>query len=82
MSTETPISEAATAAAAAASKVTNLGAATAVGAGFLASNWIGLAGLAIAIAGFFVNWYYKHQTFKRQCEIDLHRGRIETEDKP
>lgn len=66
MSNTTHAQEAAAAASAAlASKATNVGAATAVGAGFLANNWIGLAGLTIALAGFFVNWYYKHQTYKR-----------------
>jgi hypothetical protein len=62
---ENQIQDAATvAAAAAASKVTNLGAATAVGAGFLADNWIGLAGLLVGVAGFVVKWYYEHKTFK------------------
>ncbi len=67
MTTET-VNETAAATAALASKATNYGAVTAVAGGFLADNWIGLAGLIIAFAGFLVNWYYKHQTFKRQCE--------------
>lgn len=69
MSNSTHAQEAAAAASAAlASKATNVGAATAVGAGFLANNWIGLAGLLIGLAGFLVNWYYKHQTFKKLQE--------------
>lgn len=47
-----------------ATKTTNIGAATAVGAGFLANNWIGIAGLLIGLAGFLVNWYFKYRTFK------------------
>jgi hypothetical protein len=62
---DTQVQEAAAAASAAvASKATNLGAATAVGAGFLANNWIGIAGLIVGIAGFAVKWYYEHKTYK------------------
>ena len=57
---------AAAAAAAAASKATNIGAATAVGAGFLANNWIGIAGLIIGLAGFGVNWYFKLKEDRRR----------------
>lgn len=65
MSNTTQAQEAATAASAAiASKTANLGAATAVGAGFIANNWIGIAGLVIGTAGFFVKWYYEHKTYK------------------
>lgn len=64
---------AAAASAAIASKTTNIGAATAVGAGFLSNNWIGIAGLVIALAGFFVNWYFKWRTFKllEREKVDL-----------
>jgi hypothetical protein len=65
MPNEVQIQEAAAAASAAlASKATNIGAATAVGAGFLANNWIGIAGLLIGVAGFVVNWYFKWKTYK------------------
>lgn len=57
-----------------ATKATNWGAAAAVAGGFLAENWVSLAGLTIALAGFFVNWYYKHQEFKRRCEAARHDG--------
>ena len=60
------------AAAAVASKATNIGAATAVGAGFIANNWIGIGGLLIGVAGFLVKWYYERKTYllmeKRQGE--------------
>lgn len=56
--------EAAAASAAIAVKTTNIGAATAVGASFMANNWIGIAGLSIAVAGFLVNWYFKYKTYK------------------
>lgn len=52
-----------------ASKVTNVGAVTAVAGGFFAENWVSLSGLGIALAGFLVNWYYKHQEFKRRCDL-------------
>ncbi len=53
-----------------ATKATNWGAATAVAGGFLADNWVGVGGLVIALAGFFVNWYYRHKEYKlRRCEI-------------
>ena len=56
-------SAAASAASDVASRATNIGAFTAVGAGFIANNWIGLAGLLIGVAGFLVNWYYKRKTY-------------------
>ena len=65
---------AAAAAAAVASKATNIGAFTAVGAGFVAQNWIGIAGLLIGVAGFLVNWHYKRKTYllfeKRKGEAE------------
>ena len=47
-----------------ASKTTNIGAATAVGAQFIANNWVGVVGLGVAVAGFLVKWYYEQKTFK------------------
>ena len=42
-----------------------LGASTAVVAGGLTlSDWAALLGLTIAVLGLFVNWYYKHKTYK------------------
>jgi len=48
-----------------ATKATNYGAATAVAGSFFLDNFIGIIGLAIALAGFLVNWYYKHQAHQR-----------------
>ncbi|WP_444905056.1 3TM-type holin [Microbulbifer sp. CnH-101-E] len=43
---------------------------TAIGAGtfagWLANNWLGLAGVLIAAAGLMVNWYYNHKRLKLQ----------------
>ncbi|WP_444900495.1 holin [Microbulbifer sp. VAAC004] len=43
---------------------------TAIGAGtfagWLANNWLGLAGVLIAAAGLIVNWYYNHKRLKLQ----------------
>ncbi|WP_413662499.1 HP1 family phage holin [Microbulbifer sp. CNSA002] len=43
---------------------------TAIGAGtlagWLADNWLGLAGVLIAAAGLMVNWYYNHKRLKLQ----------------
>ena len=65
MPNEVQIQEAAAAASAAlASKATNIGAATAVGAGFLANNWIGIAGLLIGLAGYLTKTYFEWKTYK------------------
>ncbi len=48
------------------SKVTNAGAITSV-LGWLTSNEFALlVGVGVAIGGFVVNWYYRHQENKRQ----------------
>ncbi|BBM00461.1 holin [Microbulbifer sp. GL-2] len=43
---------------------------TAIGAGtfagWLANNWLGLAGVLIAAVGLVVNWYYNHKRLKLQ----------------
>ncbi|WP_444901328.1 holin [Microbulbifer sp. SSSA007] len=43
---------------------------TAIGAGtfagWLANNWLGLAGVLIAAVGLMVNWYYNHKRLKLQ----------------
>ncbi len=73
---DTTIQDAAAAAAAAvASKASYAGAATAAGYGFLANNWIGLAGLALGVATFIVNWVYKHKEMK-----DRRRGLVSKGD--
>ena len=48
----------------AASKVTYGGSAAAVGGWFLSNEFAVLAGLVIGLAGFAVNWYYRHREFK------------------
>lgn len=51
--------------AASANKVTSVGGGAAVvGSVLSSSNFIGYAGLAIALAGFIVNWIYKRKHFK------------------
>jgi hypothetical protein len=59
---------AASSAAEVASRMTYAGSATAVGFGFFSDNWIGLAGLGIGVATFFLNWFYKHREDRRREE--------------
>jgi hypothetical protein len=47
------------------SKATYTGAGTAFFGWFTASEFIGLVGLFVAIAGLVVNWYYRHKDDKR-----------------
>lgn len=54
----------AAAVAGAASKVTYGGSAAAVGGWFLSNEFAVLAGLLIGLAGFVVNWYYRHKEYK------------------
>jgi hypothetical protein len=52
------------ASASAASKVTYGGSAAAMGGWFLSNEFAVLMGLVIGIAGFVVNWYYRHKEYK------------------
>lgn len=55
-----------------ADKVTIGGASTGFLGWLLDNNVLGLIGVGIALAGFLVNWYYKHKHYKlaeRQMEI-------------
>ena len=48
-----------------ASYYTAVGGGTATGVlGWVNDNWLGLAGVLIALAGLCVNWYYSHQRHK------------------
>lgn len=58
---------------AAADKVTVGGAATGALGWLMNNNVLGLVGVLIALAGFLVNWYYKHKHYKlaeRQAQLD------------
>lgn len=48
--------------------------------GFLTSSYfIGLVGVLIALAGFCVNWYYRHKEFKlKKAEHEKRMRAIET----
>lgn len=52
--------------ASAASKTTYAGAGMTVGGWFLSSEFAVLAGIVLGIAGFLVNWYYKHKQDRRE----------------
>lgn len=47
-------------------KVTYTGAGTGALGWLLSSNFIGLVGVGVALAGFLVNWYYKHKQNQRE----------------
>lgn len=47
-----------------ADKVTITGASTGVVGWIMNNNVLGLIGVCIALAGFLVNWYYKHKHYK------------------
>lgn len=49
-----------------ADKVTLGGASTGVVGWLMDNNVLGLIGVCIALAGFVVNWYYKHKDDKRR----------------
>lgn len=49
-----------------ATATTTAGGATAMYGGYTAQELIGMGGLAVAIAGFLVNWYYAHKRYKLQ----------------
>lgn len=53
--------------ASAASKTTYAGAGMTVGGWFLSSEFAVLAGIVLGIAGFLVNWYYKHKQDRREA---------------
>ena len=61
------------AAASAASKVTYGGSAAAMGGWFLSNEFAVLMGLVIGIAGFVVNWYYRHKEYKLKERESLSR---------
>ncbi|MEN6304212.1 MAG: holin, partial [Armatimonadia bacterium] len=52
--------------AAASSKATYTGAGMTIGGWFMSSEFAVLMGIVIGVAGFFVNWYYRHKEDKRQ----------------
>lgn len=55
-----------------ADKVTLGGASTGVLGWIMNNNVLGLIGVCIALAGFLVNWYYKHKHYKlaeKQLEL-------------
>lgn len=55
-----------------ADKATLGGAGTGVLGWFMDNNVLGLVGVFIALAGFLVNWYYKHKHYKlaeKQLEL-------------
>jgi hypothetical protein len=60
----TPITDAAIAAAG--SKVTYTGAGMTISGWFLSSEFAVLIGMLIGVAGFAVNWYYRHKEDARQ----------------
>lgn len=66
--------------AAVANKVTQVGAAAGLTGWLMSVNWIGWAGVAIALAGFGVNLYFQHRRDKReQAEREERRWREERE---
>lgn len=78
--TEQPFAEAGVATLA--TKATNYGAATAVAGSFFLDNFVGIIGLAIALAGFLVNWYFKWRAFKlmrekHEIEVEAARAAID-----
>lgn len=48
------------------SKATYSGAGMSIGGWFVSSEFAVLAGLIIGVAGFFLNWYYRHKRDKRE----------------
>lgn len=52
---------------AAGSKATYSGAGMTVGGWFLSSEFAVLAGLLLGVAGFCINWYYKHKRERREA---------------
>jgi ABC-type transport system involved in cytochrome bd biosynthesis fused ATPase/permease subunit len=52
--------------ASAASKATYTGAGMTIGGWFLSSEFAVLMGVVIGVAGFALNWHYKHKEDKRQ----------------
>lgn len=66
--------------AAVANKVTQVGAAAGLTGWLMSVNWIGWAGVAIALAGFAVNLYFqRRQDQREQAERDERRWREERE---
>lgn len=54
-----------------ASKVTYTGAGMTISGWFLSSEFAVLMGVVIGVAGFIVNWYYRHKENLRQQAQDL-----------
>ena len=68
--------------AAVANKVTQVGAAAGLTGWLMSVNWIGWAGVAIALAGFGVNLYFQRRRDKREqteslARIEALRGRCD-----
>lgn len=68
--------------AAIANKVTQAGAATGLAGWLVSVNWIGWAGVAIALAGFSVNLYFQRRRDQREqaesaARIEALRGRCD-----
>ncbi len=67
MTTEQVVTHAAeTAISTAASKTTYMGAGMTIGGWLLSSQFAVLVGIVLGIAGFLVNWYYKHKQDRRE----------------
>lgn len=62
--------------AAAGSKVTYGGATTSIVGWMLSSEFGILVGVVLGVAGFFVNWYYRHKEDKRRQAEHEHRMRL------
>jgi hypothetical protein len=74
----TPITDAAIAAAG--SKATYTGAGMTISGWFLSSEFAVLVGIVIGVAGFAVNWYYRHKEDARQQAEHERRMRGFNED--
>lgn len=55
--------------AAAGSKSTYAGAGVTIGGWALSSEFAALAGVLIALAGMFINWYYRHKLMKLDMQL-------------
>jgi ABC-type transport system involved in cytochrome bd biosynthesis fused ATPase/permease subunit len=67
--------------ASAASKATYTGAGMTIGGWFLSSEFAVLMGVVIGVAGFVVNWHYKHKEDKRRQAEHERRMREFDEEK-
>jgi hypothetical protein len=62
---------AASAAASSATKVTYGGSAAIMGGWFLSNEFAVLMGVVIGVAGFVVNWYYRHKEYRLKERLAL-----------